>query len=179
MVLLPTWDFIITLAFVVTTVAALLLGRERISVVLIAMYVGLAVAGELGDAFFNFLQGSTLLAGYIWVKSNLSVFMVKTIVFTAIVVFLVSRGEFTAPQDISSRGLASVLVTAAYGFFLAGLLVTSFIFFLAQESQAAMFAASPLAEKVMGYRIWWLLVPLLIMVGSSMFRARRQPAPTS
>lgn len=174
MVLLPTWDFIITLVFVLGVVMALLLGRERIAVVTIASYVGLAVAGELGDALFQFMTGSNLIAGSLSVTTNMSVFLVKTIVFCLVLIFIVARGEFTSSPEVPSRGLGAMIITGFYGFLLAGLLVSSFVFFLAEDSRASLYSASPLVSQVMDYRIWWLLLPLVVMVGASIVRNRRQ-----
>ncbi len=172
MLALPTWDLIITLGFITTVVAGLLLGRDRISVVLISIYVGMAVGSELGNWAYDIFSGSQLLGGHIWIKSNLSIFMIKTIVFLAIVVGLTIWGEHTVNPEVATRGLISTIITGIYGFLIGGLLVSTLIYFLAPISRESLFINSALAKRVMDFRNWWLLLPLLIMIVTGFRRGK-------
>ncbi len=164
MLTLPTWDLFITLCFLIGLGYGLILGRSRIVVTLIASYIGFAVANEIGNALHEILTGSTLLSNSIWIKSNISVFAVKTFLFAAIVVFLTMKGEFTATPGAFLSGMKGTLITALYSFLTSGLVISSIIYFLPQVTQAALLAQSSLAEKVFLYRNWWLFLPILLMV---------------
>jgi len=169
MLTLPTWDLFITLCFLIGLGYGLILGRERIITTLVASFIGFAVANEVGNAIFATLSGSNLINDSIWVKTNLSVFAVKTTLFALIVVLLTTKGEFGAIPGAFSTGLKGVLVTGLYSFLTSGLVISSIISFLPENALNALLAQSTLANSVLIYRNWWLIGPVILMIALGTF----------
>lgn len=162
-----TWDLFITLFFILSVGYGFLLGRGKIVAVLLSTYVGLAVASETGDIFYKIL---------IRISSTLpvltqSVFVVKLVIFAAIIVFLTAK---LAPFDAGpERGILSVVFTALYGFLNGGLILSSIGFFMSEAEKSAIFSQSDLALKIMDARFWWLVGPILVMVVAGFIRDRQ------
>lgn len=173
MVTLPTWDLIITLFFLLAVGYGLILGRERVIVTLIATYVGFAVATETGNALYAIFTGQSVVSGDIWIKSNLSVFLTKTILFAAIIILLSVKGEFTATN--LGGGMKGMVLAGVYSFLNAGLIVSSLISFLMEQTRASLYAQSYLASRVVDLRNWWLLLPVVIMIAVGFF-TKKAPA---
>ncbi len=170
---LPTWDLVITLFFLMALAYGFILGRGRIVVILIITYVAYLVAQEFGDTVFKFVSGSETVVSNVWIRSNASLFTVKSIFFALIIVLVSLKGELGALTGLA-RGVRSTLLTGVYAFLNAGLVVSSVIKFLPQESQTALFAVSPLAAKVADARNWWLVIPILIMIAEGFIRGKEE-----
>lgn len=176
MVSLPTWDLFITLCFLIGLGYGLILGRERIVTTLVASYIGFAVANEIGNALHEILTGSSLLNESIWIKSNVSIFAVKTFLFVLFVVLLTLKGEFAALPGAFSTGIKGTILTALYSFLGTGLVVSSLIFFLPDPARSSLLAQSTLATSVLQYRNWWLVLPILVMIMVGIWQGKQQPS---
>lgn len=174
MVSLPTWDLFITLCFLIGLGYGLILGRERIVTTLIASYIGFAVANEIGNALHEILTGTALLNESIWIKSNVSIFAVKTFLFTLFVVLLTLKGEFVGSPGVFSTGIKGTILTGLYSFLTSGLVISSLISFLPSPAQGSLIAQSNLAASVLQYRNWWLVLPLLVMITVGIWQGRSQ-----
>ncbi len=168
-----TWDLFITLFFIVSVSYGLLLGKGKASVILLSTYVGLAVASETGDIFFEILKKMGSISDSF---SSSSVFTAKLVVFVAIIVLLTLKLE---PFDIAGaeRGLMATFLTGLYGFLSGGLILSSIGYFMSEAERASIFNQSDLAGKIMDFRFWWLVGPILVLVVAGFIRDRRPPAP--
>jgi len=166
---IPTWDLFIMLFFLIAVAYGFLLGKNRIILTLLTTYIMLAVANEVGDS---------LLAANFILKSGSSTFVLKTSVFL-IAIFLLailfsSRtaiAKYAARED-ESTSMGSIVFTVIYSFLSAGLIITSIIYFMTPEGRAEFFAQSHWAKVMMDLRIWWLILPLFIVVFENFKRKR-------
>jgi hypothetical protein len=158
---IPTWDLFIMLFFAIAVAYGFLLGKNRIILTLLTTYIMLAVANELGD--------SLLSANFI-LKSGSSTFILKTSVFL-IAIFLLAIlfstrtaiAKYVANSD-EGTSMGSIIFTIIYSFLSAGLIITSIIYFMTPEGRTEFFAQSHWAKVMMDLRIWWLLLPLGVLV---------------
>jgi len=158
---IPTWDLFIMLFFAIAVAYGFLLGKNRIVLTMLTTYIMLAVANEVGDALLS--------ANFIF-KTGTSTFILKTSVFL-IAVFLLailfsSRSaisKYLAGSD-ESGSMSSIIFTIIYSFLSAGLIITSIIFFMTPEGRNQFFAQSHWAKVMMDLRIWWLILPLIVLV---------------
>ncbi len=169
---LPTWDLFITLFFIVVISFAFILRREKIGIVIVSIYIALAVASELGNAIHNLLSGSGYVADHIWIASNAPIFAIKTFLFIGLILLLSLKGEHAQVGEAGGQTIVGAITTGIYGFLAAGLIVTSEIHFMAEETKYILYSQSHLADLVMRYRSWWLLLPIIIMIVTSMWRGR-------
>lgn len=154
-----SWNLAISLFFGITTAFALVIGRARTVMVLLAAYAGLVVAGVGGSAFLS-------IADKLFTGATL--FIVQTVIFGAITLTLVLKGEFAADGN-GGRSLMNTIMTTAYGFLLAGLALSSVFSFMTKESLDALFQTSNLAAKVNTLHFWWVVLPVVLMVSTSFF----------
>lgn len=169
---LPTWDLFITLFFIVVISFAFILRREKIGVVIVSIYIALAVASELGDAIYKLLSGSGYVADHIWIASNASIFTIKTLLFIGLILLLSLKGEHAQIGEAGGQTIVGAVLTGIYGFLAAGLIISSEIHFMAEETKYILYSQSRLADLVMRYRVWWLLLPIIIMIITSIWRSR-------
>lgn len=170
---LPTWDLFITLFFLIAMAYGFILGRGRIVIILVMTYVAYVVSSEVGEAAYKLFTGPTTIGSNVWVQSNASLFTIKTALFALIIVLVSLKGDLGALTSLS-KGLRSALLTGVYSFFNAGLIVSSVIKFLPEESQNALFTISPLAARVANWRSWWLVVPVVVMILEGFFRSKEE-----
>ncbi len=164
---IPTWDLFIMLFFAIAVAYGFLLGKNRIVLTMLTTYIMLAVANELGDALLS--------ANFIF-KTGTSTFILKTSVFL-IAVFLLailfsSRSaisKYLAGND-EGGSMGSIIFTIIYSFLSAGLIITSIIFFMTPAGQSELFAQSHWAKIMMDLRIWWLILPLVVLIFESFRR---------
>lgn len=166
---LPTWDLVITLFFLMALAYGFILGRGRIVIILIITYLAYVVSSEIGDLVYNFLSGKENA----WIQSNASLFTVKSLIFTLIIVFISLKGELGALTSMA-KGIRSTFLTGVYAFFNAGLIISSVIKFLPEDSQESLFAISALAFKVDNYRIWWVIIPVIVMIAEGFIRSKEE-----
>jgi len=169
---LPTWDLFITLFFLVALAYGFILGRGRIAVILVITYVAYVIANEVGEAAYKLFTGPTNLVNNLSIQGSGSLFAVKATFFALIIVLVSLKGE--GALGGLGRGLRSTFLTGVYSFLNAGLIVSCVIKFLPLDSQASLFALSPLAAKVDSYRAWWLFVPAAIMIVEGLLRGKEE-----
>jgi hypothetical protein len=162
MVALPTWDLVITLFFILAIGYGLILGRDKVVVTLISTYIGFVVANEFGNTLYALFTGKSALGGSFWVQTNLSIFLVKTILFILLIVLLGAKGGYIASPG--NGGLKSGILTGILSFLNAGLIISSLIWFLSEASRNALFSQSHLAFLIASVRNWWLILPVIVLL---------------
>lgn len=169
---LPTWDLFISLFFIVIIVFAFILRRDKIGVVIVSIYIGLAIASELGNTLYILFTGGSYVADHIWVKSNISLFAIKLFLFIGLILFLSLKGEHAEVGEAGGQTIVGTILTGVYGFLSAGLIISSVILFLGEENRMILFSQSRLADLIMDYRIWWLVLPIIVMMVTSIWRGK-------
>lgn len=162
MVALPTWDLVIILFFILAVGYGLILGRDKVIVTLVSTYIGFVVASEFGNTIYALFTGQSLLGGNLWVQTNLSIFLVKTVLFILLIVLLAAKGGYMASP--SGGGIKSGIVAGLFSFLNAGLIISSLIWFLTDISRNALFTQSHLAYWVASVRNWWIILPVIAML---------------
>jgi len=162
MITLPTWDLVIILFFILAVGYGLILGRDKVVVTLVSTYISFVVANEFGNTLYALFTGQSIFGGSLWIKTNLSLFLVKTILFVILLVLLSAKGGYTATA--AGGGLKIGILTAIASFLNAGLIVSSLLWFLTEEMRAALFSQSHLAFLVAQGRNWWLILPVIVIL---------------
>lgn len=142
------------------TVYGLLLGRGRVFNILINTYVGYVIGTEFGNFAYDYLVQASSISHSI----SVSVFGAKTLLFVATIFILTMRSELSGTND---SAVGSSMYTAGYGFLAAGLMLSSVLSFLDEADRINMFNNSNLAMQVYGYRYFWLIGPIAILIIAS------------
>jgi len=171
--LIPTWDLIVSLIFIVLIVYGLALGRQRILVLIVCSYIGLIIATIWGGAVYSFFTGGTNVGDNFMLRTNASLFTVKSILFIAVTLLLVVKGEFLKTASAAHQGIFSLLISGVYSFLSAGLILTAISSFLPDAQRTTILAQSTLASLIIKYQTWWIVAPALLMIGLG-FRSEKE-----
>lgn len=153
----PTWDLFIILFFVVAGfLYGLSLGRDRIVVILVSIYMALAVSSTA--PYIGTLNAQVGV-------QNFFVFQISTFIFTFVALFfLLSRSALlkTIATGDSSGSWWQVLL---FSILHVGLLVSITLSFL--PANAAVDHLSPMTQKLFATdtaQFVWIIAPIILMV---------------
>lgn len=151
----PSWDLFIVLFFLVAAVLyGLSLGRNRILVILISIYMALALV--------NVFPFSQELLSRLKLEDS---FMVKLVSFTGLLLilfFLLSRSALSSAL-VSKSGEGSWFQILIFSFLHVGLLISVILSFVPNDFVSNL---APLTKKVFTTdtaRFLWLLLPIIAM----------------
>jgi hypothetical protein len=161
-----SWDAFITLTFIIATVYGFVLQKDRLTVVLVSTYVALAVANVWAEGVYQILLGKSNLLGS-W-TTNLSLFTVSAGLFILFIILLTLRGGLSAEEDRASGYMPFIM--AFLGFLTAGLILSSIFSLMPEGTREGLIASSRMASFIWKYHIWWIVLPPLVLVFSSMLR---------
>ena len=162
--IIPTWDLIVSLVFIILIVYGIALGKEKVLVLLVSAYIGLIVATIWGGMVYDFISGSSASTSGTVLKANASLFTVKAIIFMVFTVLLVVKGDFLKKASASHDSLMSLLVGGLYAFFSAGLILTTIASFLPEIERSTIISQSTLAANIIDHQVWWIVLPALAII---------------
>lgn len=161
MIVAPTWDLLIGILFVLIIAYGFMLQREKVIVTLISIYVGLVLVSVLTGTLQEFFAGDRAIFNKIFIKGTTSPFAIQTGLFLGTVIAITARSGLSGG---SSRGLLSPIELFAYSFFNAALIVVSILSFVPEEMKTAILNSSYLANLLISFRGWLLVLPILLLV---------------
>jgi len=156
--LTPSWELFILLFFAVCIGYSLILGRAKITGIMLSTYVALAIANETGDLLYNQFINNNL--GFFVSTSS---FTFKMMLFVVIILFFTLKNE-NIKIGQSSKGLIGMATSIVYGFLSAGLIITSIVTFMSPVQKEAVLNSSSLAHLLISARIMWLLAPVVFII---------------
>lgn len=160
-----SWDFFITMFFVVMTVYGMLLGKGRVFAILVNTYVGYVIAGEMGEIIFQSIKK----AAFINNPFATSYFGAKLLTFAGVIFLLTLKGELSGYDD---KGMQSSFMTAVYGFLASGLILSSIFSFMGETERSNIVSVSKIASQVVDNRMLWLVGPIGAVIIGSFLRGR-------
>ena len=170
----PSWDLAIIVFFLIGIAFGYILQREKIVATLLSVYVALIVTKVFAGNVFDFLQGSKTI-GDTFVNSGASPFTVRAIIFMAVIMLLSAKGGISGTK---SKGIMSPIEIFGLSFLTTGLILTSLFYFMPPESRDAFMANSRMATLVIKYYVWWIIVPVVVMIALG-FLGRKSSSSSS
>ncbi|TSC96422.1 MAG: Uncharacterized protein CEN88_361 [Candidatus Berkelbacteria bacterium Licking1014_2] len=158
---LPSWDLFLGLFFVVGIAYGLVMQRDKVIVTMTACYVAIVISQTFSDQLLSFFAGDKTLFNQIWIKSSASPLAVKTTIFLAVVALITSRSGLASR---SSRSVMPPLEIIGHSFLNVTLVASSIFSFMPKEQQQAIAEASKLAKIIINFHIWWLILPVLLLL---------------
>ncbi|OIP96477.1 hypothetical protein AUK40_04905 [Candidatus Wirthbacteria bacterium CG2_30_54_11] len=158
--LTPTWDTLIAFALAGCAVLGFIIRKYKISTLLIALYIALTVANEVGLEVFRFLRKTGMA------NQDMSLFIVKIVIFVFLGLLLFIEGEYISPSGEGGSGLGQSFMGGAYGLLAGLIIITSCIHFMGAGDQATLMTKSQIARILDPARVW-LLVPFPFMLAIS------------
>lgn len=164
--IIPTWDLIVSLVFIILIVYGLALGRERVLVLLVSAYIGLIIATIWGGAVYDLLSGTSASTSSMVVHANASLFTVKAIIFIVFTLLLVIKGDFLKKASAAHDSMMSLVLGGLYAFFSAGLVLTSIASFLPDLERSTIISQSTLAANIINHQVWWIVLPAVLIIAA-------------
>ena len=170
--IVPTWDLIVLVAFIFFVTYSLILQKERILTSIVALYMALVVTQTWGDKVAAFFMGQNFIGSF-WIKANLDPFWIKMIVFFGIIIFFAIRSDLIVSMQRETR--SSLIFNLLYSLSYGTLLVASVITFLPEITLNTFILQSKLASFLYQHMSWWVILPvILIILGGYWNRGRRE-----
>ncbi len=154
----PSWDLVITLAFVIGITYGFVMLRDRILVMLLSLYGGIIIANTLAEPVQKFFNGDIAILNKLWVESSASPFMIKLVLFGLVILILNAKGGI-----VGRRGQFNMLEMAAYSFFNVAIGLSAVFSFMTPDKLAAFTSASKLVTLVVQHQNLWLVAPLIVL----------------
>jgi len=156
----PSWDLIITLFFIITIAYGFILQRDKTVITLISVYVALVLVQILTGPIQEFFAGDKTIFGQLFIKSSASPFTIQVVLFASIIALV------SAKSGLSSKGENSIspLELFGYSFLNAALIISSIFYFMPEVTRAHYADISKLANFVISYHTWWIVLPIILLV---------------
>lgn len=152
-----TWDLFIILFFAVFVIYGMLLGRNKILGILVNIFVALTVVTVIGEPVHDFMSHFQLISANL----STSMFGTKILLMVILVGLLTLKSEIAGADS----GSLSTIETGIYGFFTAGVLLSSALSFMSYPELVGL--NSTLASTVVSYYPLWIVTPILFIIGSA------------
>ncbi|MDD5043221.1 MAG: hypothetical protein PHD51_00955 [Patescibacteria group bacterium] len=152
----PSWDLLIFVFFIVVSLLyGLSLGRDRIIVILVSIYMALAVVNTA--PYIKGLQAEINI-------NNFFVFKITTFLGVFLVLFFLLSRSGLMGTIAKSRGLGKWWQVILFSFLHVGLLISVVLSYLAPEAVSKL---APLTKDVFtgdAGRFFWLVAPIVAIV---------------
>ena len=156
----PSWDLIIALFFIITIAYGFILQRDKTVITLISVYVALVVVQILTGPIQDFFAGDRTIFGQIFIKSSASPFTIRTVIFAGVIALV------SAKSGLASKGENSIssIEIFGYSFLNAALILSSVFYFMPDATRETYASMSRIANFVISYHNWWVVLPLILLV---------------
>lgn len=156
----PSWDLFIGLFFIIGVSYGFMMQREKVVVTMISAYAAMAITEILSPLAEKFFLGDANV-GNVFIKANVSPFTVQTAIFVGVIVLLTVRGGLIGGK---ARGLLSPIEVLMYSALNSALVLSTILFFLADDARNQLAANSKFARFIIDYHTWWLILPVAALI---------------
>jgi hypothetical protein len=143
-----------------------ILQREKIVATMLSVYVGLIMTQAVSGNLMQFFEGSKTLNQF-WLNLHASSFSIRVAVFMLTITLLSAKSGISGGK---TKGLLSPIEIVAYSILTTGLILASIFYFLPPETRSAFAEGSKMANLIINYYIWWIVLPPVVLIVSGFFR---------
>lgn len=144
-----SWNLFVIVGFAIMAGMGAILGRGKALNILLGSFMGYVVATELGSLVFGYAKSFSH-------TENFSLFLVKLVLFFAIIIILNAKTELGGKGGDDS----SLVVNLIYGFLAAGFIATATLSFLEPNEKANLLSSSSLLTKIDQLKLIWIVAPI-------------------
>ena len=162
----PSWDLFLTIFFIVSIGYSFVLQRDKVVVTLLAIYVGIVMAGILGGPLQQFFNGDKTVANSLFISANTSPFSIQSGVFLLTVILVTIRSGLGGRGSSSSGGKLSAFELALFSFLNSALILAAVFSFMDPEAQAKFSETSRIAKMIISKEVWWFVAPLIALIAT-------------
>lgn len=171
-----TWDLIVIVFFAIVVAYSFIVGKDESVKIIIASYIAIVAVQAIGN-LLELLSGQSGFVmqtlGFVLDRNIIST--VKLILFVAMIIFLAIRGGFEMEYAKAIDGVWEIILTAAFGFGTAGLLLTALLTYIAAKPildstlhnaplLAPLLSQSTLVQAMVDYQNVWFCLPAILLL---------------
>ncbi len=172
-----SWDLIVIVFFAVIVAYSFIVGKDESVKIIISSYISIVAVQAIGNLLSMLSnQSSTIIGTLGFGLSPDIISIIKLIIFVGMIIFLAIRGGFEMEYAKEITGVWDPVVTAAFGFATAGLLLTALLTYIAAKplldfslSSAPLLqpllTGSTLVQYMVTYQNIWFCLPALLLLG--------------
>ncbi len=154
----PSWDLVVTLAFVIGVTYGFIMLRDRVLVTLLSLYAGTLVANHLYEPVQRFFSGDVAILNKLWVESSVSPFAIKLTLFGLIILVVGAKSGLAG-----RRSSFSFFELIAYSFFNVAIGLSSVFSFMGADQLKTYVESSKLIALIVSNQTLWYVAPLVIL----------------
>jgi hypothetical protein len=160
--MVANWDLVLLVFFASTLLFSLLL-KERILVVLLGAYVGMAVANQWGESLYQLVnKGATILNQDV-ISGKISIVAVQIVAFALVLLIVAFKGGLLVHPAVT-QGFMGYIGLIAYGLLTGALIAWTIMNYLPSGIRESIVLGSQIADKLMAYGGWWVALPVVVMI---------------
>lgn len=162
----PSWNLAIIVIFVLGIAFGYILQRDKIVATMLSVYVALIVTQAISGTMQQFFEGQATLNKF-WINLHASPFTIRLVIFMGVITLLSAKSGVSGGK---TKGLLSPIEVVTYSILTTGLILSSIFFFMPPESRDAFSGASKMAGFIISHYVWWIVLPVIALIGMGFFR---------
>lgn len=155
----PSWDMFLILFLIMGIAYGVMLQRDKVVVTMISIYVALVVTAIIFPSVQQFFAGEKAILNQVFIKSNANSFTIQTVLFLAIIAVVTAKSGLSGHDE----GVSPFAIFG-FSFLNIALILSSILFFMPEVQREGIVAGSKIARFFVDYRIWWLILPVVLLI---------------
>ena len=157
-----TWDNIIIAALISGTLLGFLLRKAEVVIIVVSLSLAHIFTEELGHSMASLLRSMT--------GNYIPLFYIRIPLFIVVLVTLATEQHLLDNALSFPMGIKNNAEGAFWGFAASGILLTSVFSFLEESQRVSLFSESYLATVLNLNRVFFVVIPIALIMGSSLMR---------
>jgi hypothetical protein len=186
--LMLSWNLFVIVIFIVIIAYSYIIGINKTVKTIIGTYLAILAADGIGNIFRDYFLSATNFQKFLDIlnlsDSDEMLISLKVIIFISAVVILTVKGAYEV--NIHGRQLlgSNILVTGLFGFLSAGLIVSTLLVYISgisllqkvtvQSNIIELYTTSTFVQAMVDYYDFWFAIPVVIIIGWSIFFDSRE-----
>ncbi len=162
------------------------MGKDESVKIVIATYIATIAVQGVGNLLAMAGKASPQLLGFLGYSLDMNIVStIKILIFVTLVIVLAIRGGFVLAYDQEMEGIWETMLTGAFGFATAGLLLSTLLTYIAARpildtqiadspSLAPLLLQSRLVQIMVLYQDLWFSIPAFLLLAIGIFASRRE-----
>ncbi len=171
-----TWDLIVIIFFALIVAYSFIVGKDESVKIIIASYISIVAIQAIGNILGLLSAQSTSVMDLLgFGLSPYVISIIKLILFVVMIIFMAIRGGFEMSYEKEIGGIWEPIITGAFGFATAGLLLTALLTYVAAkpllDSSLAsapllqpLLTGSSLVQYLVNYQNVWFALPAVLLL---------------
>lgn len=172
-----SWDLFIIVFFATVMAYSFIIGKTQSLKIIIASYISVVATQGIGNVLYRLTGSSQAILEVMGLSLNITILsMTKIILFIIFIILIAIRSGVHVEYERDTGSLMSAVYTGLFGFFTAGLIVSTILTYatgnaildsniITSAALTEMMETSPLMQLMILNQDLWFTLPALLFVG--------------